>query len=50
MVAEIENKIPNVSGLATPFALTKISEIEKKLIHHNNDKYITLPGFNKITA
>ena len=30
--------------------MTKISEIEKKLTHHNNDKYITLPGFNKITA
>ena len=29
---------------------TKITEIEKKLTAHNNDKYITTPEFNKLTA
>ena len=52
----VETKIPDVSGLATKSALTavenkipdvnnlvntKISDIEKNIIHHNHEKYIT---------
>ena len=29
---------------------TNISEIEKKDINHNHDKYITTPEFNKLTT
>ena len=29
---------------------TKSSEIEKKITNHDNDKYITTPEFNKLTA
>ena len=29
---------------------TNISEIEKKDIDHNHDKYITTPEFNKLTT
>ena len=29
---------------------TKINEIEKKIIYHNHDKYITTPEFKKLTA
>ena len=29
---------------------TKLKEIEKKVTHHNHDKYITTPEFNKFTA
>ena len=29
---------------------TKISELEKKLIDHNHDKYITTPEFNTLAA
>ena len=29
---------------------TKVSEIKKKLIDHNHEKYITTPEFNKLTA
>ena len=40
----VENKIPNGGGLVTKTDYnTKISEIEKKIIDHNHDKYITTP-------
>ena len=29
---------------------TKISELEKKLIDHNHEKYITTPEFNTLAA
>ena len=28
----------------------KINEIEKRIIDHNHDKYITTPEFNKLIA
>ena len=28
----------------------KISKLEKKLTNHDNDKYITTPEFNTLTA
>ena len=42
-LAAVENKIPVVSSLfkKTNY-VTKISELEKKLIDHNHDKYIIL--------
>ena len=43
----VENKIPDVSSLVTKTDYnTKITEIEKKLINHDHDKYITTPEFN----
>ena len=43
----VENKIPNVSGLVKKTDYnTKISETEKKVSHHNHDKYITTLKFN----
>ena len=48
-ISEVENKIPNTSGLVTTTVLnTKISEVENKIPNH--DKYITTPEFNKLTA
>ena len=29
---------------------TKLNETENKITDHNHDKYITTPGFNKLTA
>ena len=29
---------------------TAVNEIEKKIIDHDHDKYITIPEFNKLTA
>ena len=70
-LTELENKILNVSSLATKTALTavenkihnisslvgkktiygtKISELEKKPIDHNHDKYVTTPEFNTLAA
>ena len=47
-IFEVENKIPNTSGLVTTIALnTKISEAENKIPNH--DKYFTAPVFNKLT-
>ena len=47
----IENKIPSVSNLVKKTDYnTKICEIEKKITDNNNDKYITTPEFNKLTA
>ena len=43
----VENKIPSVSSLVKKTVdNTKISELKKKLIDHNHDKYITTPEFN----
>ena len=43
----VENKIPSVSSLVKKVDYnTKISELEKKLIDHNHDRYITTPGFS----
>ena len=47
----VENKIPSGSNLVkrTDYN-TKINEIEKKIIDHDHDKYITTPEFNKLTS
>ena len=47
----VENKIPDVSGLAknTDYN-TKLSEIKYKVSHHNQDKYIITPEFNRLTT
>ena len=45
----VENKIPNISSLVKKTDYnTKISDIEKKIIDHNHDKYITSPEFNTV--
>ena len=45
-ISEVENKIPNTSGLiATTILKSKIREVENKIPNH--DKYITTPEFNK---
>ena len=43
--------MPNVSSLVkiTNYE-TKISELEKKLTDHNQDKYITTPELNTLAA
>ena len=47
----VENKIPSVSSLVKKTVdNTKISELKKKLIDHNHDKYITTPEFNTSVA
>ena len=47
----VENKIPEVSGLVAKTEYdTKISDIEKKITDHNDDKYITSPEFNRLTT
>ena len=47
----MENKIPSVSSLVKKTDYnTKITEIEKKLTDHNQDKYITTPEFNTLAA
>ena len=47
----VENKIPNISSFVKKTDYnTKVSEIQKKLTDHNNDKHITTPRFNKFTA
>ena len=46
--SEVENKIPNTSGLATATVLiTKIREAENKTPDYS--KYITTPEFNSLT-
>ena len=48
-ICEVENKIPDTSGLETTIALnTKIIEVENKIPNHA--KYITTQRFNKLTA
>ena len=47
--SEVENKIPNTSGLATATVLnTKIREAKNKTPDYS--KYITTPEFNSLTA
>ena len=47
----VENKIPNVSNLVKKTDYnTKINEIEKKIIDHNHDKYITTSEYNQLTT
>ena len=48
-ISEVENKIPDTSGLVTTTVLnTKISGAQNKI--PNLDKYVTTPEFNKLTA
>ena len=47
----IENKVANVSNLLKKTNYdAKTSEIEKKVIDCDHDKYITTPEINKLTA
>ena len=47
----VENKIPDISSLVKKADYdTKITEIERKLIDHNHDKYITILEFNTLAA
>ena len=47
----VENKIPNVSNLVKRTDHnTTINQIEKKITDHSQDKYITTPKFDKVTA
>ena len=47
----VKNKIPDVSSLVKKADYnTKISEIEKKIIDHNHDKYITTTECNILAA
>ena len=47
----VENKISHVSSLVKKTNYnTKISEIEKKVSAHNDDKYLTTPEFNTLAA
>ena len=41
--------MPSFSSLVKEYD-TKISELQKKLTDHNNDKYITTPEFNTLPA
>ena len=48
-ISEVENKIPDTSGLVTTTVLnTKISEVENKI--SDSSKYITTQEFNKLTT
>ena len=47
----VENKIPDITTLVKQTDYNKkVSEIEKKVSHHNHDKYITTPEIDKFTA
>ena len=47
----VENKMPTVSNLVKKTDYdTKITEIEKKLTDHNQNKYITTPKFSTLAA
>ena len=47
----VENGIPDVSSFLKKTKIyTKISDIEKKIIDHSPDKYITTPEFNTMAA
>ena len=51
VLTAVENKIPDVNGLVKKTNYnTKISEIENKVSHHNHDKYIITPEFNRLTT
>ena len=46
----VENKIPGISSLVKKTDYnTKISEIEKKVIDHDHDKYVTTSELNNST-
>ena len=50
-LAAVETKIPDINNLVKKTDYNaKISKIEKKIIDHNYDKYITTPEFNAIAA
>ena len=47
----VEIKIPSDSSLVKKTDYdTKLTEIEKKLTDHNNDKFITSPEFNTLAG
>ena len=49
----MKKKNPDVSSLVKKKSHnchTRISEVEKKLVDHNHDKYITTPEFNTLGA
>ena len=47
----VENKTPDVCILVKKTDYNrKISDIEKKIIDHNHDKYITTPEFNTLAV
>ena len=47
----VEHKTPSISNLVKKADYdTKVTEIEKKLTDHNNDKYITTTLFNKLAT
>ena len=49
-LTDVENKTHSVSNLVNKTDYdTKVSEIGKKFIDHNHDKYITTPEFKKLT-
>ena len=49
--AAVKNKIPDVSSLVKKTnGNTKISELEKRLNHHNHVKYVTTLEFNTLAA
>ena len=50
-LAAVENKIPNAINLVQKIDYnTKIRESEKKINDYDCDRYITTPGFNKVTS
>ena len=63
-INEVKGEIPSITNLDPNTAYTvvekfsekkldyntKINEIEKEITDHVRDKYITTPGFNKLTA
>ena len=49
-LTSVENKIPVSNFVKKPDYTIKINEIEKKITHHNHDKYISTSEFNKFTA
>ena len=47
----MKNKIPNAINLVQKIDYnTKIRESEKKINDYDCDRYITTPGFNKVTS
>ena len=50
-LAAVENKIPNAVNLVQKIDYNiKIRESEKKINDYDCDRYITTPGFNKVTS
>ena len=46
----VENKIPDINGLVKKNYNIKISQIKKKIIDHDHDKYITTSELNSLAA